>query len=316
VSCAEPLLHRSYLYAPGNAPRVMAKALAAGADAVILDLEDAVAPAAKQQARTEVAAVVRGWAQGGPTAGSLPAGPATGDADRPGGTSPRQPRCPDLHVRINREGDGYLDADLLAVVRPGLAALRLPKVESVEAVVEVGRRLDELEAEHDLAPGTVRLYPTIESARGVVSLTALAAASPRIVRFAIGVADLLADLGAAGDDHLATLHVRSELVLRSRVAELGPPIDSVHTLLDDDTGLREGAARARALGFHGKSIIHPRQLDIVHDVFTPTAAARADAARIVAALEAADRDGEAALIVDGRFVDPAVAARARAILSL
>lgn len=293
VFCADPQLHRSYLYAPGASPRVMSKALAAGADAVILDLEDSVATDAKDAARREVAAVLERW---------------TAEAPADGG--------PDVHVRINRSGDGYLDLDLDAVVRPGLAALRLPKAETPEAVVAVDQQLEALEADRGLAAGTVRLYLTIESALGAVALAELATASPRIVRFAIGATDLLADLGASGDDHLATLHVRSELVLRSRAARLQPPIDSVHTLFDDPVGLRDGAERARALGFYGKSVIHPRQLAIVHDVFTPTAAERERAQRIVAALEEAERAGEAAISVDGTFVDPAVAARARAILSL
>lgn len=297
MSSADPPLHRSYLFAPGSSARVMRKALGAGADAVILDLEDAVAPDAKAAAAHAVATLLDELASGGPAA------------------AVEQPR-PDVHVRINREGDGYREADLEAVVRPGLDAIRLPKAEHPAALVRVAETLDVLESERSLVPGHVRIYPTVESALGAVSIATLATATPRLVRFAIGAADLLADLGAVGDDDLATLHVRSELVLRSRSAGIGPPIDSVHTDLEDDVGLRYGAARARSLGFHGKSVIHPRQLAAIHDVFTPSDAEIARAEAIVAALTAADKHNRGGLVVDGQFVDAAVVARARALLRL
>ncbi|MEX2549046.1 MAG: CoA ester lyase [Nitriliruptoraceae bacterium] len=292
VSSAETALHRSYLYAPGSSPGVMRKALSAGADAVILDLEDAVAPRAKDQAREQVAAVLDERTSAG--GGHVPA----------------------VHVRINRADASYLGDDLDAVVRPGLDAIRLPKSESAAAIAEVAASLDVLEQRRGLSPGRIRLYPTVESALGAVSIAALVSASPRVARAAIGTADLLADLGAAGDDDLATLHVRSEMVLRSRVAGVGPPIDSVHTDLDDEAGLRAAARRGRALGFHGKSVIHPRQLEAVHAVFTPTPQEVARAEAIVAAAEAADDEGRGGVTLEGGFVDAAVVARARAVLSL
>jgi citrate lyase subunit beta / citryl-CoA lyase len=291
VSSAEPL-HRSYLYAPGSSPRVMGKALDAGADAVILDLEDAVAPDAKAEAREITAEFLRAHV-----------GTATATS-------------PDVHVRINRAGAGYDLEDLVAVVLRGLTGVRLPKIETVAAIEEVARRLDELEADRGLVVGRVALYPTIESAIGAVAMTDLAGASPRIARFALGTADLLADLGASGDDDLATLHIRGELVLRSRAAGIGPPIDSVHTDLDDADGLSAQARRARALGFHGKSVIHPRQLPGVHEVFTPSDHELARARQLVAALEDAERDGRGAAQLGGAFVDAATVARARALLAL
>jgi citrate lyase subunit beta / citryl-CoA lyase len=303
VSYADPALHRSYLYAPGSAPAVMRKALEAGSDAVVLDLEDAVAADAKAMARAEVAAVLA------ERAGARCAGGGDRGARKPSFR-------PDVHVRINRAGDRYLDADLDAVVRPGLDAIRLPKAESPAAIVAVAARLDRLERERDLTPGRIRLYPTVESALGAVSIAALLTATPRVVRAAIGTADLLADLGAVGDDELATLHVRSELVLQSRAAGVGPPIDSVHTDLNDEVGLRAGAEHARALGFHGKSVIHPRQLEVVHDVFTPTDEEVARARRIVATMATASREGRGAVKIDGAFIDAAIVARARAVLSL
>jgi citrate lyase subunit beta / citryl-CoA lyase len=290
VSSAEHPLHRSYLYAPGSAPRVLRKALAAGPDAVVFDLEDAVAPDAKDDARREVVRVLDEVAAGG-SAG------------------------PDVHVRINRDGDGYHAADLDAAVRPGLEALRLPKAESAEMVAAVGDQLAALEAERGIAPGRIGLYLLVESALGAVRLADLAAADPRVQRLVIGGQDLLADLGADGDDDLATLHVRSEMVLHSRAAGIGPPIDGVFPALDDEDGLRASSLRARSLGFFGRSVLHPRQLAVVHDVFTPSDEELADARRLVAALDAAETSGSGALQVDGEFVDLAVARRARALLA-
>ena len=302
MSFADPALHRSYLYAPGSSSAVMRKALGVGADAVILDLEDAVAADAKARARTEVA--------------ELLAERVRSNGPSPFPTDVRPSSGSDLHVRINRAGAGYCETDLETVVRPGLDAIRLPKAESPEAIVAVASALDQLERTRDLPPGRIRLYPTVESAIGAVSIASLATATPRVVRFAIGTADLLADLGVSLDDDLTTLHIRSELVLRSRAAGIGPPIDSVHTDLDDEAGLRAGAERARSLGFHGKSVIHPRQLAIVHDVFTPTEQQLVWAEQIIAAMDAAERDARGAVTLDGEFVDAAIVARARAVLSL
>jgi citrate lyase subunit beta / citryl-CoA lyase len=292
VSSAEcaPVLHRSYLYVPGSDPRRIAKALAAGADAVVLDLEDAVAPAAKADARNAVTIALLEDAVEAP--------------------------C-DLHVRIDRESDGtYRQADLEAAAHPGLAAIRLPKVEDPEHIRDLDARLSELELERGLPVGAVGLYPTFESAAGLVRVTELLTASPRTVRAAIGTSDLLSDLMASGDDDLATLHVRSELVLRSRAAGVGPPIDSVHTHLEDEAGLVRGARRARSLGFFGKSVIHPRQLNPVHRVFTPTEQEIAHAERVIAVAGEAASTGTGGVDLDGEFVDAAVVRRARAVLAM
>lgn len=286
---AEVPLHRSYLYAPGSNRRTIAKALAAGADAVVLDLEDAVAPAEKAAARSQVAATVA--ARGVDAA------------------------C-DLHVRVNRAADRYHEDDVRAVVQPGLQALRVPKVEGADGLRELDALLATCEQAAGLAVGSIALYPTIESAVGTLRVAGALSATARTHRVAFGATDFLADIGAWGDEEMATLHVRSQLVLASRAAGVGPPIDSVHTRLDDGHGLRRAAERARALGFFGKSVIHPQQLAIVHEVFTPSEAELRWATRVVEALGVAARAGSGATSVEGQFVDEAIAARARALLSL
>jgi citrate lyase subunit beta/citryl-CoA lyase len=278
---------RSYLYAPGSDPELMEKALAAGADAVVLDLEDAVPPDERVRARHAVQRLLHG------TAGE---------------------RLPAMHVRVNRTPDGFDLDDVRAVVTPALDGLRLPKVVSAAEVSELALVLDELEARPGLRPGQVGLYATIESARGTLAAPEIATAR-RVRRLVFGATDFLADIGAPGtSDGPATLTARGMLVLASRAAGIAAPVDSVHTILDDPKGLRRSAASARQLGFFGKSVIHPRQLAIVHDVFAPTAEEVAQAREVIATADAAARGGVAASRAGSQFVDPAVVARARAVL--
>jgi citrate lyase subunit beta/citryl-CoA lyase len=263
---------RSYLYAPGNRPEVMAKALGAGADAVVFDLEDAVAPAEKAAAREMVAAFVAAHADDAP--------------------------CP-MHVRINRGSH----EDLEAVMGPGLSAVRAPKAESAAEIQEIAARLD-------AAGSPAVIFPILESAAGVAACLELAHA-PRVARLVFGANDFLADIGAPGDiDGPATHLARGTMVLQSRVAGIGAPVDAVFPALDDEAGLRRGAQAARALGFVGKSVIHPRQLGPVHEVFTPSEAELERARQVIAA------DGQGAVALDGQFIDPAIVARARATLAL
>jgi len=286
----EPPGIRSYLYAPGSRPDVMEKALKAGADAVILDLEDAVAPSAKDSARQEAAALIA----------------------RSGSRQEVE-----LHVRVNRGPDGPDRDDVAAVTLPGLAGIRVPKVRAAaDELHALASWLDELEERAGMPPGTVRVYPTIESAAAVLAARELATA-PRVARLAFGAADFLADIGASGAAHgPATLAARGALVLESRAAGIAAPVDSVHTDIADLEGLVRGARLARELGFFGKSIIHPRQIAPVHEVFTPSADEVAAARRVVSEAERAAERGVGGSVVDGEFVDPAVVARARRVLEM
>lgn len=280
------VLPRSYLYGPGSNARILEKVLDAGADAVILDLEDAVPADQKVSARAAVAELVRTRASGAP--------------------------C-EVHVRINVGPAGGFDLeDLRAVVAPGLAALRLPKCEDVASVREVAAVLDGLERSEGMEAGTVRLYPTIESVRGLDRARELATCSARIATLVYGPADLAADLGIPEpDDRDATLLARSSLVLACRLAGVGAPVDGAYTQVQDLEGLERTAAWARRLGFGGKSALHPRQVPVLHGVFTPSDAEVAHARAVVASLA----DGRAVAMVDGGFVDPAVVARAHHVLA-
>lgn len=260
-------MHRSYLFAPGHNDKLLHRVFDAGADAVMLDLEDAVPPQAKKQARAMVAEALRDRA---------------------------------AWVRINAVSTETADADLAAV--GGLAAgIRIPKVESAADVRWV----------RDRAPDTP-LICAIESARGILAAQEIAGV-PGVQHLSLGGVDLRRDLGAT-DGNLQTLYARSHLVVVSRAAGLQPPIDSVYARLDNEAGLREQTEFARSLGFFGKSAIHPRQLPVLHDVFTPSAEEVEWSHTVLNAFHAAD--GEAVKLPDGEFVDLPVADRARRLLDL
>lgn len=267
---------RTLLFVPGDRPERFDKACASGADAVIIDLEDAVAPDAKARARDAVAA----W---------LVASQAPPAAGQPG------PATRSVWLRVNAAGTPWFADDVALARRAGIAGIVLPKAEHAEQLREVGA-----------ASAVIAL---IETARGIANVDAVAGA-PGVARLAFGSIDLQADLGIAGDGD--ALHAfRSALVLASRLADLAPPIDGVTTAIDDTALLRAEARRAREFGFGGKLCIHPKQIATVREAFAASAAERAWAERV---LEAAGRAGGAAVQVDGRMVDRPVMLRARAIV--
>lgn len=291
MSLADRRLHRSYLYASAERPEHCRKAWASTADAVIFDLEDAVAPANKQVARASLVVLLDEL------------------RSRPVGS---------LHVRVNRGPDGHYDHDdVVAAVADGVDGLRLPKAESADALREVVGWIDAAAADAGVDPAAIGLYPTIESVAGLTAIDAIAGAD-RVARIAFGSTDFLADMAllAPDDEQLATVAARSAIVIASRSAEIGPPIDSVHTAIDDVAGLEAGARWARSLGFFGKSIVHPCQIEAVHRVFTPTEAEIEAARRTVEAHQLNDAAGRGASAEAGAFVDAAVAARARNLVAL
>ena len=201
-------------------------------------------------------------------------------------------------VRVNRAQSKECERDLAALAG-AVSGLRVPKVESAADVAWVAER----------APG-VPLDCTIESARGVLACFEIASA-PACALLSYGGIDLATDLGIAGGEQ-ATLFARSYLVLAARAAGKPAPSDGVYPLLDDDDGLRKETEAARRTGFFGKSAIHPRQVPIIHEVFTPKPEELAWARRVLAAFE--ESGGAATKTGDGEFVDLPVAERARRLL--
>ncbi|MGW5355399.1 HpcH/HpaI aldolase/citrate lyase family protein [Streptomyces sp. NPDC004031] len=268
----------TWLYAPGDRPEVVAKALRSGADVVLVDLEDAVPPDRKEYARAATA--------------ELLAEPAHGR--------------PPVHVRVNALDGPLAGPDLAALAGlPGLGGLRLPKVGTPGDVAEVVRAVRAAGA--DVPP----LYPLLESALGVENAFAVARADPAVRGIALGEADLRADLGLTGEEALTWPRVRT--VVAARAAGLAPPAQSVHPDVRDLAGLGESCRRGRALGFLGRAAIHPRQLPVIERAYAPSAQEVAAAHEILAASAASPG---AVALPDGRFVDPAVVAVAHRTLLL
>ncbi|MFS0894974.1 HpcH/HpaI aldolase/citrate lyase family protein [Microbacterium sp. 179-I 3D3 NHS] len=279
--------HRSYLYVAGSDPHRFEKARHSGADAIVLDLEDAVAPDAKASAREHVARY---------------ASAAVADETR-------------VHVRINTIAGEVPHDDLAAAVWPGVEALRVPKAEHPDDIRRLDDAITAVEEQRGMPPGSVALTLLVESARGALAIADTAAASARVSGIAFGSSDFLADIGADGGDATATLHVRSHLVLVARAQGLLAPIDSVTTAVHDTDAVAREARSARALGFFGKSLIHPRQIPAAHDAFSPSPEELAVAQAIVAAADDALAAGAGATTFQGEFVDPAIVARHRALLA-
>ncbi|GGP83033.1 CoA ester lyase [Streptomyces griseomycini] len=266
----------TWLYAPGDRPAVVAKALVSGADVVVVDLEDAVAPGRKAYARAATAELLR------------------------------DPQPVPVHVRVNALCGPWAEADLAAVApAPGLSGLRLPKVSSPSEVVRVARRA--LSAHGGVLP----LYALLESALAVERAHAVAAAHPALRGIAIGETDLRADLGVRDDAGLDWS--RSRVVVAARAAGLAPPAQSVHPDIRDLEGLAASCAHGRALGFLGRAAIHPRQLPVIERAYLPGEEEIEQAEAIV---KAAVTEQGAQALPDGRFVDAAVVAAAQRTLSL
>ncbi|WP_062214002.1 CoA ester lyase [Streptomyces sp. NBRC 109706] len=269
----------TWLYVPGDRPEVVAKALRSGADTVIVDLEDAVAPDRKRYALDATEELL-----------STP--PALA-----------QKRV-QVQVRVNALGGPWAEAEVRRLVGlPGLAGLRLPKVESAGQLARVA----DWAGDRPVPP----LFPLLESALGLEAAFAVAGGHPAVAGIALGEADLRADLGIASDEGLAW--ARGRAVVAARAAGLPPPAQSVYPDVRDLTGLAASCATGRALGFLGRTALHPRQLPVIEEAFLPTAAEIAAAREVLAAAEA---EAGALALADGRFVDAAVVAGARRTLAL
>jgi citrate lyase subunit beta/citryl-CoA lyase len=279
-----PLL-RSFLFAPGNHPRRVEKALTLDADAVILDLEDAVATAEKVATRAAIAAVL---------------------------TTPRSGL---LYVRVNAADTEFCCGDLVAVVRPGLDGIILPKVESPATLATIDWLLLQLERERGLEEGAIDLIPIIETARGLTHLDAILASGTRVKRIAFGAGDFTLDVNMQWQrDEAELAYARARIVTASRAAGLEAPLDTVWVDLQDSEGLEASVRIALAYGFQGKMCIHPNQVPVVNRVFTPSEDEIAFAERVAAAFAKAEAAGVASIQLDGKFIDYPIVYRAQRLL--
>jgi len=286
---------RTALFAPGIKDRVMGKALAGGADAVILDLEDSVPLATKAEARTLVARTIDG---------------AAANPSRPG-----------IYVRVNAANTGLLADDLEAVVRPGLDAVLLSKTENIDDVRQTAGSLDRLEKARGVKAGAVEIILQIENALGVYNCFNLIKASPRVVATCFGSArdgDLQTDLGCSWSiEGTELLYARSKVLLDTRAAGANiHPLDGVFADLNDETGLLADSKLSARLGYIGRTVIHPKQIAPVKAAYAVPEADVAYYQKIATEFAVAEKTGTAAIAVDGKLVDYAMAQRARRVLAL
>ncbi|MBM4266630.1 MAG: CoA ester lyase [Deltaproteobacteria bacterium] len=269
---------RSLLFVPGAEPRKLERAREAVADVVLLDLEDSVAPPQKEEARSLVADTIR-------------AGGFVGEAA----------------VRLNAPDTAYFEADLAAVLGAGARTVMIPKSESPETLAEVAR------AAARLAGGEcVDLLALVETPLGIAR--ALDVARAGVAALCFGHADfaLQMGLGEADASRGVVYHARCNLVIAARAGGV-TPIDSVYLAVKDDDGFRAETDAGRMLGFEGKLCIHPRQVEIANEVYTPGPAEIDKAKRVLEAWRSRDR-GSAVLTVDGKMVDaPLVAVQERVL---
>jgi citrate lyase subunit beta / citryl-CoA lyase len=288
VWAEQPL--RALLFAPGNHPRKLEKVGTFGADAIVLDLEDAVADAEKAEARRTVRAAL-------PTYDSSNA----------------------VFVRVNGAETGRLEDDVRAVVSADLDGLMVPKVERTETLPELDALLVELERERGLPEGHVRLLALIETAAGLIRCEEIATRAPaRSLTLVFGLGDFSVDIGVdLTADATELLYARSRVVVAARAARLRPALDGPYVDLRNIEGLVADTLRSRQLGFQGRVAVYPPQVEHVQRAYSELSPEEAERAqRVVEAFEESEAAGSASIQVDGRFVDYPIYARAKEKLRL
>ncbi len=285
-------LLRSLMFTPGQRQAMIDKALALGAagpDALLFDFEDAVPPDQKDLARDLVASALK---------------------------RPHAADGPACIVRVNSAATGRQEADIGAIVGPQLAAILLPKVERPDEVDAADRLVGELERARGLAPGAIGLIAAIESARAIHGCVEIALSSPRLRGLMFGAEDYARDLGlpvVRSGPGWDLVFARSTLVNAAAIGRL-MTMDQVHMNFRDLEAERRDAIASRALGFTGKCAIHPSQVAIINEVFSPTPEEVAHATAVVQAFERAAGAGLGCVMLGGQVVEQPILDRARQVL--
>ena len=284
-------LIRSWMFVPGHRQRMIDKALGLNADAIMLDIEDGVASNEKDSARNKI-------------------------ADSLG--RDKTPGSPARYVRINAIGHSRMDADLEAVVRPGLEGLVCPKVDTAEEVRQVDAILNDKEPKNKLAKGSVQLLIAIESPKGLFNAPAIAASSARVVGLIFGAEDFGREIGlptVREGEARDLIYARSAIVIAAASAHV-QSVDGVWVDLNDGEGLLSFAKQSRRLGFSGMSCIHPSQVDAINTTFSPTAEEIDYCQRVLQAFEEANARGDGSIAFGGQLIDRPIIERARRTIDM
>lgn len=279
--------NRTYLFAPGNHPRKVAKVFDAGADAVILDLEDAVAISEKVATRSVVVEALQ---------------------------APRRCRG---YVRVNALDTEFTFGDIEAVVAAGVDGIVLPKVERPADLQMVDWMITSLERARKLPVGGIDLMPIIETGKGIANVREICGAGGRLKRISFGAGDYTRDMGmewTLAEGELA--HARAEVVLASRINDLEAPLDTVFIHIREDAHFNASAVLARQFGFQGKLCIHPVQVPLSNAAFTPSEGEVAWSRKVISAFKDAEAAGSASIQVEGYFVDYPIVVKAERVVAL
>lgn len=275
------------MFVPGNNPAMMQDAYIYHPDSIMLDLEDSVSMAEKDAARLLVYNALKTIDYGNT----------------------------EMVVRINPLSTPYGKKDIEAVVKAGVHVIRMPKTETAEEVVEVEREIERVEKELGCV-GRTQIMAAIESALGICNAYAIATASKRMMGIALGAEDYCANLKtqrSKGGDELRL--ARETIVVAARAAGIAA-LDTVYSNLNDMETFRAEVEFIKTLGFDGKSIINPRQIEVVNEVFAPTQKEIDKALTIIAAIKEAEKKGSGVIAVNGKMVDRPVVIRAERTIEL
>lgn len=279
-------LYRTMFFVPGNAPGKIAKAEIYGADCLIYDLEDAVSVNEKDAARDLVCSFL----------------------------STYRPDCR-IGIRINGQDTPYYEEDVRAMVPLKPDFLRLPKSETAENVQALDALITEVEQANKIPVGTVKIACTIETALGVYNAYQIAKASPRVFAIGLGAEDFRTDMRMArSEDAEEILFARNQISLCAHAAKV-IPMDYVNSNFKDPEGFKKDVAFGKMLGFTCKSVIHPTQIGLVHEVYTPTDKEIEHAKKVVAVYEEAMAKASGVIALDGKMIDMPIVTRAKDVLA-
>ena len=284
-------LKRSWMFVPGHRQKMIDKALGLNTDVIMLDIEDGVAPNEKDTARKLI-------------------GESLG--------RPRAAGSPERFVRVNAIGHARMDADLDAVLRPGLNGLVLPKVETTEEIRKVDSVVNESESRLKIVRGSIRLLIAIESPRGLLNAPKIASCSPRVIGLMFGAEDYGREMGLPTKregEAQEMLYARSAMAVAAASAHV-QAVDGVWVDLKDTAGLSGFARQSRRLGFSGMSLIHQSQIDPINAVFSPTPEEIEYAKQVVQAFEEANARGDGSISLGGQLIDRPIVERARRTLEM
>lgn len=285
-------LRRSMLFVPGNNPGIMKDAHIYKPDSIMFDLEDSIAITEKDSARFMVYNFLQKFK----------------DLYKKLGI--------ETVVRMNSLDSEFGVEDLEFMVRSGVEVIRIPKTETPEDVHEVEAHIERIEREAEIPVGTTKMMVAIESPLGALNALEIAKSSPRLIGMAIGGEDYVTALKTTrSPEGVEMLMGRSLVVMGARSAGIAA-LDSVYSDINNDEGFINEASRSRQMGFDGKSLIHPRQIELVHKIYTPDEKNIKKSLKIVNAAEKALKEGQGVITVDGKMVDKPVLERAYNVLAL